>query len=248
MRHHVILISLLTLCIGLTVWVTNMDKVGVMAPFTYEDIWEQTQRHVLLMVFPSVLMATLIAVPLGVLLTRGRFRRLAPSIMGIASAGMAIPSVAILAIMIPIFLALGMQGFGIRPALVALVLWGVLPILRNSYVAIDNINPGVLNAARGMGMTPAQIAWKIELPLALPVIMAGIRVATVILVGTATLAAIIGARGLGHFILVGLYNSEPLITLQGAAPAAAIAIVLSVLLGYLEKLITPRGIRIETAS
>ena len=248
MRRRIIFVSLLAVCAGLTIWVTNMDKVGVMTPFTYEDIWEQSQRHLLMMVFPSVLIATLIAVPLGVLITRERFKRLAPPVMGVASAGMAIPSIAILAIMVPVFLALGMPGFGIRPALVALVLWGVLPVLRNSYAAINNISPGVLEAAKGMGMTPRQIAWKIELPLALPVIMAGIRVATVILVGTATLAAVIGARGLGHFILVGLYNSEPLITLQGAAPAAAMAIALSVLLGYLEKLITPRGMRIEAAS
>jgi len=242
MRRQIIFITLMLICVGITVWVTNMDRVGIMVPFTYEVIWMQIRRHLFSMVFPAVLIAIAIAVPVGVLVTRPGLKHLAPSVMSIASAGMAIPSMAVVAIMVPVFIAMGMRGFGISPALVALVLWGVLPILRNTCTAINNINPGVLEAARGMGMTRVQIARKIELPLALPVIMAGIRVATVILVGTATLAAIIGAGGLGHIILSGVLNRAPLITLQGAAPVAAIAITLSALLGYIEKRLTPRGI------
>ena len=196
MRRWIIFSSFLLICGGLTVWVTGMDRIGVMRPFTYEEIFMEIRVHLLDLVFPSVLIATFIAVLSGVLITRTGFKRLASPVMAVASAGMAIPSMGVIAIMVPVFLALGLRGFGILPGLVALVAWGVLPILRNTYAGINNISPGVMEAARGMGMTRGQIARRIELPLALPVIMAGIRVTTVILVGTACLAVIVGAGGL----------------------------------------------------
>lgn len=247
MRRWLILGFFLLACVGVTVWVTGMERIGVMTPFTYEEIFLEIRVHLLDLVFPSVLIATVIAVLVGVLITRTGFKRLGSPIMAVASAAMAIPSMGVLAIMVPILIALGLRGFGILPALVALVTWGVLPILRNTYAGINNISPGILEAARGMGMTRGQIARRIELPLALPVIMAGIRVTTVILVGTAALAVIVGAGGLGRVILAGVNNRVPLITLQGAAPVAAIAIILSTVLGYVERRLTPRGMRIETA-
>ena len=247
MRRWLVLSFFLLASVGVTVWVTGMDRIGVMTPFTYEEIFLEIRVHLLDLVFPSVLIATVIAVLVGILITRTGFKRLGSPIMAVASAAMAIPSMGVLAIMIPVLIALGLRGFGILPALVALVAWGVLPILRNTYAGINNISPGILQAARGMGMTRGQIARRIELPLALPVIMAGIRVTTVILVGTAALAVIVGAGGLGRIILAGVNNRVPLITLQGAAPVAAIAIVLSTILGYVEQRLTPRGMRIETA-
>lgn len=252
MRRWTIFIAFLTVCVGLTIWVTEMKKIGIYPTFTYEYLLKETRVHLLDLVFPSVLTAILIAVPLGVLITRSGLKRLASPVMGTVSAGMAIPSMGVIAIMVPIlglafFKALGFKSFGTHPALIALVTWGVLPILRNTFAGINNISPGVLEAARGMGMTRAQIAWRVELPLALPVIMAGIRITTVILVGTAALAAIIGSGGLGRIILAGVNNGVPLITLQGAAPVAAIAIILSTLLGYVERRLTPRGVSIETA-
>lgn len=247
MRRWLIFSFFLLVCGGITVWVTGMDRIGVMTPFTYEEIFMEIRVHLLDLVFPSVLIATFIAVLAGILITRTGFKRLGSPIMAVASAAMAIPSMGVLAIMVPILIALGLRGFGTLPALVALVTWGVLPILRNTYAGINNISPGILEAARGMGMTRGQIARRIELPLALPVIMAGIRVTTVILVGTAALAVIVGAGGLGRIILAGVNNRVPLITLQGAAPVAAIAIVLSTILGYVEQRLTPRGMRIETA-
>ena len=249
MRRWLILSFFLIASVGVTVWVTGMEKIGVMTPFTYEEIFLETRVHLLDLVFPSVLIATVIAVLVGILITRTGFKRLGSPIMAVASAAMSIPSMGVLAIMVPILIALGFReySYGILPALVALVTWGVLPILRNTYAGINNISPGILEAARGMGMTRGQIARRIELPLALPVIMAGIRVTTVILVGTAALAVIVGAGGLGRIILAGVNNRVPLITLQGAAPVAAIAIVLSTILGYVERRLTPRGMRIETA-
>jgi osmoprotectant transport system permease protein len=247
MRRWLIFSFFLLACGGITVWVTSMDRIGVMTPFTYEEIFMEIRVHLLDLVFPSVLIATFIAVLVGILITRTGFKRLGSPIMAVASAAMAVPSMGVLAIMVPILIALGLRGFGILPALVALVTWGVLPILRNTYAGINNISPGILEAARGMGMTRGQIARRIELPLALPVIMAGIRITTVILVGTAALAVIVGAGGLGRIILAGVNNRVPLITLQGAAPVAAIAIVLSTVLGYVERRLTPRGMKIETA-
>ena len=238
MRHHVILISLLTLCIGLTVWVTNMDKIGVMEPFTYGVMLKETQRH-LWMVLIAELAVISIGVPLGILVTRPGFKKLAPLVIGGANAGQSIPSLAIVAIMVPLL------GLGFWPAIVALFIWGLLPVLRNSYAAINNINPSIVEAARGMGMTKGQIARKIELPLALPVIMAGIKVSTVVIVGTATLCALIAAGGLGRIILAGVFSGEPLITLQGAAPVAAMAIILGFILERVENRMTPRGLRVK---
>jgi len=252
MRRWIVFIIFLVVCVVLTVWVTEMERVGVHRTFTYTEILRETRVHLLDLVFPAVLVATLIAVALGILVTRAGLKRLAPPVVALVSAGMAVPSMAVIAIMVPIlglavFKALGFRSFGTDPALVALVSWGVLPILRNTYAGINNISPGVLEAARGMGMTRGQIARRIEIPLALPVIMAGIRVTTVILVGTAALAFLVGAGGLGYIINTGVGMRQPLITLQGAAPVAAIAIILSTLLGYVERRLTPRGVSIETA-
>ena len=238
MRRHVILISILTLCIGLTVWITNMDKIGVMEPFTYGEMLKETQRHIV-MVLIAELVVILIGVPLGILVTRPGFRKLATPVIGGANAGQSIPSLAIVAIMVPLL------GMGFWPAIVALFIWGLLPILRNSYAGINNINPAIVEAAKGMGMTRGQIARKIELPLALPVIMTGIRVSTVIVVGTATLAALIAAGGLGRIILAGVFSGVPLITLQGAAPTAAMAISLGFILERIEKWMTPRGLQFQ---
>ena len=239
MRRHVILISILTLCIGLTVWITNMDKIGVMEPFTYGEMLKEAQRHIL-MVLIAELVVILIGVPLGILVTRPGFRKLATPVIGGANVGQSIPSLAIVAIMVPLL------GMGFWPAVVALFIWGLLPILRNSYAGINNINPAIVEAAKGMGMTRGEIARKIELPLALPVIMAGIRVSTVIVVGTATLAALIAAGGLGRIILAGVFSGVPLITLQGAAPTAAMAIILGFILERIEKRMTPRGLQFQT--
>jgi len=244
MRRLVVLIFLLASCIGLTIWITSLDKIGVMEPFTYREMRVETQRH-LQMVLITELIVIPIGVPLGILVTRPGFRKLATPIVGGANAGQSIPSMAIVAIMVPILSTLGFRAFGLIPAIIALSIWGLLPILRNSYAAINNINPAIVEAARGMGMTKGQIARKIELPLALPIIMTGIRISTVVVVGTATLAALIAAGGLGRIILAGVFSGVPLITLQGAAPTAALAISLGFILERIESWMTPRGLKIK---
>lgn len=238
MRRGIVLIVLLAVFIGVTVWITNMDKLRFMEPFTYEEILKEAWRH-LQMVGIAALAAIAVGVPLGILITRPGFRKLSPFIVGGANVGQAVPSMAVIAIMAPLL------GFGFRSAVVALFACGLLPILRNSYAAINNIDPAIIEAARGMGMTRGQIAWKIELPLARPVIMAGIRVSTIINVGTATLAALIAAGGLGRIILAGVYIGVPLVTLQGAAPTASMAIILDAILRGIENWMTPRGLKVR---
>jgi osmoprotectant transport system permease protein len=174
--------------------------------------------------------AVLIAVPLGmVIVQRPTLRNIA---LGIASVFQTIPSLALFGFLIPIpFIG----GIGTRTAIVALVLYALLPILRNTYVGLTGIDPAVLQAAEAMGMTNTQILWCVRLPLALPVILAGIRTATIITIGVATIAAAIGAGGLGTFIFRGVAMVSNAVILAGAIPAALLAILADVLLGWLER-------------
>ena len=235
MRRHIILISLLVVLIGLTVWITSMSKIGIYDVFSWGDLLNSSWAH-FKMVLMAELMAISVGVPLGILVTRPGFRKLATPVIGGANVGQTIPSLAVIAMMAPLL------GFGLKSAVVALFIYGLLPVLRNSYVGINNINPAIVEAARGMGMTRGQIARKIELPLALPVIMAGIRISTIITVGTAELAVLVGGAGLGRITLTGVFAQEVLLILQGAAPTAAMAITLGFILERVEKRMTPRGI------
>jgi osmoprotectant transport system permease protein len=237
MRRQGVLILLLTLLLGVTIWVTSLKHIGVYRVFTFGDLFYSAWAH-LKMVCVAVVIATSLGVPLGIMITRPGFERLVLPVIGGASIGQTIPSLAVIAIMAPIL------GFGFRSAVVALVIYGVLPVVRNTYASIRSIDPSVIEAARGMGMTRLQIATRIELPLARPVIMAGIRISTVITVGTAELAVLVGGAGLGKITLTGVFAREALIILQGAAPTAAMAILLGFLLQSLEKWMTPRGVAV----
>jgi len=213
-------------------------KEGVYRPFPWDDLLNCTKSH-LEMVLIAEVIAIAIGVPLGILVTRPGFQKLATPVIGGANVGQSVPSLAVIAIMAPIL------GFGFQSAIVALVIYGLLPIVRNSYAGINNIDPAIVEAARGMGMTRGQIARKIELPLALPVIMAGIRISTVITVGTAELAVLVGGAGLGRITLTGVFSMQPLTILQGAAPTAALAITLGFILGRLESWMTSRGLKVK---
>lgn len=240
MRRYIVLISLLALLIGLTVWITNLEwiKEGVFKPFTWGEILNATVSH-LQMVFIAELIAICIGVPLGIMVTRPGFRRLTTPVIGGANVGQSVPSLAIIAIMAPLL------GFGLQSAIVALFIYGLLPVVRNSYAGINNIDLSIVEAARGMGMTKGQIARKIELPLALPVIMTGIRISTVITVGTAELAVLVGGKGLGVITINGVLTLQPLTILQGAAPTAALAISLGFILERIESWMTSRGLKIK---
>jgi osmoprotectant transport system permease protein len=193
------------------------------------DIFQATLTH-LTLVSISMLIAIAIAVPLGMFVVqRPALRSVA---LGIASILQTIPSLALFGFLIPIpFIG----GIGARTAIIALVLYALLPILRNTYVGLSNIDPAVLQAAEAMGMTETQILWRVRLPLALSVILAGIRTATIITIGVATIAAAIGAGGLGTFIFRGVAMVSDAVILAGAIPAALLAILADGLLALLER-------------
>lgn len=178
--------------------------------------------------FIALLIAILIAVPLGIALTKTK--RLSEVIMNIAAILQTIPSLALLGLMIPIF------GIGRLPAIIALVVYALLPILRNTYTGIKEVDPSLIEAAKGIGMKPMRRLTRVELPIAMPVMMAGIRTAMVLIIGTATLAALIGAGGLGDLILLGIDRNNASLILIGAIPAALLAIMFDLILRYMEKL------------
>ncbi|MVM31949.1 ABC transporter permease subunit [Spirosoma sp. HMF4905] len=192
-----------------------------------DKLLEQTLTHIGL-TFVSLLLALLIGVPLGILISRRT--KLASSVLGVAGVLQTVPSVALLGFLIPLL------GIGVGPALVALFLYALLPIIRNTYVGITEVNPLVKEAAKGVGMTDNQILTKVELPLALPVIFAGVRTATVINVGVATLAAYVAAGGLGEFIFSGIALSNVNMMLAGAIPAALLAVGFDFGLARLQRL------------
>jgi osmoprotectant transport system permease protein len=201
--------------------------------------WRDTLRlgwqHIEL-TLAAVLLATLVAVPLGIAISRSRVgERVA---LGAAGAVQTIPSLALLAFMI----AIPGLGLSVRSAIVALFLYAVLPILRNTHTGLNTIDPELLDAARGIGLTDRQILFLVQLPIATRTIMAGIRTATVISIGVATLAAFIGAGGLGEPIVTGLYLNDTWLILSGAIPAAMLALAADHGLSRLERWLTPRGI------
>jgi osmoprotectant transport system permease protein len=191
-----------------------------------------TGRHVLLVVV-SLAAAIALAVPLGLMLERARAG--AESIIRGVGLLQTIPGIALIAFMIPLL------GIGVVPALVALFLYSLYPILRNTYTGVRDAAPEAVGAALALGMTPGQILRYVRLPLAAPLIMAGIRTAAVINVGTATLAAFIGAGGLGDPIASGLALSDTRMILSGALPAAGLALVVDTLLGAAERVLRPGG-------
>jgi len=193
------------------------------------EIFSATIDHLTLVVV-AMIIAILIGVPLGMLIVqRPALRAIA---LGIASIFQTIPSLALFGFLIPIpFIG----GIGERTAIVALVLYALLPILRNTYVGLTGIDPAVLEAAEAMGMTRAQILFRVRFPLALAVILAGIRTATIITIGVATIAAAIGAGGLGTFIFRGVALVSDSLILAGAIPAALLALVADFLLGLIER-------------
>jgi osmoprotectant transport system permease protein len=198
----------------------------------------QTARHVLLVVI-ALGCAILVAVPLGV--TLERLPRLAEGVIRGVALVQTLPGIALLAFMIPLF------GIGVVPALVALFLYSLFPIVRNTYSGVRDADPGAAAAALALGMTPAQVLLQVRLPLAAPVIFAGIRTAGVLAVGTATLAGFIGAGGLGDSIVAGLALDDTRMILSGAIPAAILALITDGALALAERMATPRGVGPEVS-
>lgn len=194
----------------------------------------KTWEHLYISII-ATLLGIIVAVPLGVVLTH--FPKGAGIVMGILGVIQTFPSFAILAFFIPIL------GVGKIPAIIALFFYSVLPILRNTYTGVSGVKPSLLEAGRGMGMTGWELIRYVEVPLAVPVIMAGVRLSTVYLIGWATLAAYIGAGGLGDYIFSGLNLYQAEFIIAGAVPVTILALLVDLLLGRIENWVTPRGMR-----
>ena len=215
---------------NLNIW----EELIQQAEMRWSEVIEATSVHIQL-VFFSMLIAIVLGIGLGILITR--VPKLSTVVLGGAGIMQTIPSLALLGFMIPIF------GIGVNTAIAALFLYSLLPIIRNTYTGIKDVNKATVEAAKGMGMTSLQVLLKVELPLAIPMIMAGVRTAAVINVGTATLAAFIGAGGLGDFIFLGITRGIDGLILLGAIPAALLAIILEIFFTYLERWTTPEGLK-----
>ncbi|HCA07812.1 ABC transporter permease/substrate-binding protein [Chryseobacterium sp.] len=191
-----------------------------------EKLLTQVVQH-LGLTFLSLILAIIIGVPLGIMIARKR--KLSSPVLGVAGILQTIPSIALLGFMIPAF------GIGAKPAIVALLIYALLPIIRNTYTGITEVNSTVIEAAKAMGMNKSQLLFKVELPLAMPVIIAGIRTAAVINVGVATLASFVAAGGLGEFIFGGISLNNTNMILAGAIPAALLAVLLDQTIALVQK-------------
>jgi osmoprotectant transport system permease protein len=199
------------------------------------EILQSTGEHVWL-VGAAMLLAIIIGVPLGIVVARRPW--LSKPILGTANVAETIPSLALFGFLLPVPW-LGDRAD--RLAIVALTLYALLPIIRNTSAGITGVDAAVREAARGMGMTDRQILWKVELPLSIPTVIAGVRIATVLTIGIATIAAAVGAGGLGEFIFRGLAMVNNQLILAGAVPAALLALAADFMLGVLERRLRPAG-------
>jgi len=200
-----------------------------------------TIEHISL-VAVAVGLATLTGVPIGIAITQNE--RAANAVLYIASIIITIPSIALFGLMIPLLSTIG-QGIGYLPAVIAVLLYSQLPIIRNTYTAINNVSPALREAARGIGMSPGQRLRLVEIPLAIPVIMAGVRTAVVMNIGVMAIAAYIGAGGLGVLISRGISQSDPRQLIAGAIAVSVLAIIVDYGLLRLQRRLTPKGL--ETA-
>lgn len=192
----------------------------------HEKLTTQIIQH-LGLTFLSLLLAIIVGVPLGILISRKK--KLSSPVLGIAGILQTIPSIALLGFMIPVL------GIGPKPAIAALLIYALLPIIRNTYTGITGVDPAVIEAAKAMGMNRSQLLFKVKLPLAMPVIIAGIRTAAVINVGVATLASFVAAGGLGEFIFGGISLNNTNMILAGAIPAALLAVFLDQVIAMIQK-------------
>ncbi len=199
------------------------------------EILQHTLEH-LWLVGVSIGIATLVGIPLGILITRQR--NLRQPVLIIANIMQTIPSLALFGLLIPVPI---IGGIGTTPAIFALTLYSLLPIIRNTYTGIIGVDPAIREAGRGMGMTDRQLLLQVEIPLAMGVILAGVRVATVIGIGIATIAAAIGAGGLGELIFRGISAVNNQLILAGAIPAAVIALLADFAIGWMEGRLRIRG-------
>ena len=199
-----------------------------------DEILTRFMEHIQLTIF-AIVIAIAIAIPLGILIVR--YRKLSTPVIGFANVVQSVPSLALLGFLIPIL------GIGSKPAIIMVVMYSLLPIVKNTYTGLTNINPALIEAADGMGLTNTQVLLKVRFPLAMPIIMSGIRISSVTAVGLMTIAAFIGAGGLGYLVFSGVQTVNNNMILAGAIPACVLAIFLDFIIGKVENIVIPEGIK-----
>ncbi|MCP4116331.1 MAG: ABC transporter permease [Desulfobacteraceae bacterium] len=200
---------------------------------TWEHIW---------IVFLSLFIAMITGIPTGIAITRNE--ALAKKVLDTANILMTIPSIAMFGIMLPVLAPMG-WGLGKVPAVIALVLYSELPIIRNTYIAIKNVDPALVDAGKGLGLTRWKLLVEVEIPLAIPVILAGLRTAAVMNIGIGAIAAYIGAGGLGVFIQQGISRSYEAMIITGALGVSVLAILVDSLMALLQRALTSQGLKIQ---
>ena len=219
-----------------------MSLLDTFAHLDWAQVLQLTWQHIML-VGVAVGLAIIVGVPLGILMTR--FPAVAGPLQASATVLLTIPSIALFGLLLPFYSRFG-QGLGPLPAITAVFLYSLLPIMRNTYLALTNVEPGIREAARGIGMTFGQRLRMVELPIAVPVILAGVRTAVVMNIGVMTIAAVIGAGGLGVLILNSISQSNMPMLVVGAVLVSLLAIAADLLLQWLQRALTPKGLRPQT--
>jgi osmoprotectant transport system permease protein len=224
-------------CLALYLWVSSQELDSIERRTLNADlILQKLVRH-LEITGVATLAVVLLAVTAGVLLTRPAMRRVSPYIVAVASTGQAMPSIGVI-----VLIAVLLNQFGFRIAIVALVITAFLPVLRNTMVGIQQVDQSIIEAGRGMGMTKNAVLFKIELPLAIPIMLAGIRTALIIVVGTAALATFINAGGMGDIINTGIKLSRESILITGSVLTAVLALAVDYVAGIAEDVLRPKGL------
>ncbi|MBE0431702.1 MAG: ABC transporter permease [Dehalococcoidia bacterium] len=209
-----------------------------------EVVLDRTLEH-LQMVGIACGIAIVIGVPLGIFISgKGKRRQaIADTVLYVAEIAMTVPSIALFGFVMAILSSLNLPSLGLPPAIIALVIYAQLPILRNTYTAIRGVDPAIIESGRGMGMSESQLLFKVKLPLAIPVIMAGLRTSVVATIAIAAIAALIGAGGLGWFIRWGLRQYRMDLIIVGSVSVAIIGILFDVLMHRVERWVTPKGLK-----
>lgn len=236
-RYLTMPIILAAVCLGLYLYIGSIELDSIMQrSLNAEVISQKILRHLHITVVATVLVV-IISITAGVILTRPAMRRVAPYIIAVASTGQAMPSIGVI-----ILIAVLFNQVGFRVAIVALIITAFLPILRNTMVGLNQVDESVIESGRGMGMTKSAVLFKIELPLAIPIMLAGIRTALIIVVGTAALATFINAGGLGDIINSGIKLSREPVLITGAILTAVLALAVDYIAGIAEDVLRPKGL------
>ena len=218
----------------LEAWEFIVRRPELLAEWVLAHLW---------IIFVTIIAAVILGIILGVYITGKGREQIADTVLYLAEIMMTVPSLALFGLLMLLLGAMGLSTIGFLPAVIALIVYGQLPILRNTYTAIQAVDPAMIEAGRGMGMNERQILFKIKLPLAVPVIMAGLRNAIVLIIGIAAIAALIGAGGLGAPIFRGLRNARMDLIIVGGVSVSILALLIDGLMALVERKITPKGLR-----